>query len=551
LKIKNEENLYEVKKEALAKFCIAYPNLYKIAMSNLGYISVCYLLNTHPLALCERVVLPNKKDATLLKKRRAPLVSIESGKPVMKFDVLAFSLSFENDYINIPKILDLSNIPAFARDRDESHPLVIAGGIAAIMNPEPIADFFDAFLLGDSPKMINEFVDKYTKLKGGMPKLELLRELSKIKGVYVPSLYKVEYNDDGSLKSFSAEKGIKPRVKVEMTNDLESFPAYSYIISKAAHFSDMFLLEISRGCMRFCRFCAAGYNYMPYKRLSVEKIKKIIKRSGGKKIGLVGAAVSDYDKIDKLCGLLLEEGKKFSVSSFRADSLSDNLLAGLKNSGHKTLTIAPEAGSQRLRDIIRKGISEEDILSASYKIAAFGILNIKLYYIIGLPFETGRDIDELISLTKKIRDIFLAASKKLKRAGNVTVSISPFVPKPGTPFFFKGMADTKELKKKLRVISGSLKKEPNIELEKVSVKDAALETLLSRGDRRLSGMIRLMADGKSLNQSAKEHNIDTGFYVHRDISFGEVLPFDFRISGIKKDFLIKEYKKARNLYNKE
>jgi radical SAM superfamily enzyme YgiQ (UPF0313 family) len=515
-------------------------------MSNLGLISIFYLITSHPLASCERVFLPNKQDISLLKKRGTPLGSIESGRSLFTFDVLAFSISFENDYVNIVKILDLSSIPVYAKDRDENHPIVIGGGIAAFLNPEPIADFFDVFLLGDSPDMINEFIDTYARLKGTVSRSELLRALSKIKGAYVPALYDVSYDDGGGIKDISAKNGIKPYVEVRMADDLTGLPAYSYIISKDAVFGDMFLLEISRGCLRFCRFCAAGYNYFPYKKLPVEKIKEIVcEKSGDKKIGLVGAAVSDYEDMDELCDFLCETGRKFSVSSFRADSLSDTLLHSLKESGHKTLTIAPEAGSQRMRDVIRKGISEKDVLNAADRIASSGILNVKLYYIIGLPFETDDDICEIVRLTRKVRDIFLEASKKLKRAGKVTVSIHPFIPKAKTPFFFKGMARPEELKKKMRTIAEGLKKEPNITLEKVSVKDAVLEALLTRADRHISSVIRLMAEGKSLKQSARELDIDTGFYIHREIPFDEILPFDFIKSKLKKDFLISEYKKAQ------
>ncbi|MFC1855715.1 radical SAM protein [Thermodesulfobacteriota bacterium] len=517
-------------------------------MSNLGFLSIFCQISCAPLASCERVFLPPKDEIAEMKRRRSPLTSYESKKPVNKFDLLAFSISFENDYVNIVKMLDLASIPHYAEERNENHPLVIAGGIATFLNPEPIADFVDLFLLGDSPDMVNEFIEIYAELHATMPRDELIKELSKIKGVYSPSLYIVEYNDDKTIKHFRAIEGKTHHVDVQIAKNLSAHPAYSHIISKSALFSDMFLIEISRGCKRFCRFCAAGYNYQPYKKLSFDEIKEIIqKHSSDKKIGLVSAAVSDFKDIDKLSEFLVNEGKKFSVSSFRADSLSDTLLASLKASGHKTLTIAPEAGSQRMRDIIGKDISEEDILSAAKRIADAGILNVKLYYIIGLPFETDDDVTAIVTLTKNIRDIFLEASKKLKRAGKVSVSMHPFIPKPKTPFFFKGMDDEKSLKKKVKMVSNALKKEPNIKIEGLSLKEATLEALLARGTRELSKLLVLMSEGKSLREASKEALVDVDFYARRDIAPDETLPFDFIRSKIKKTFLIKEYEKAKEI----
>ncbi len=545
---KIESSLFAVKKEALNRFCIAYPNLYKIAMSNLGYLSLCCTLNSRPLASCERALLPNQTETARLKKGGRLLTSLESGMTLKEFDLLAFSISFENDYINIVKMLELSGIPLNAKDRDETHPLLIAGGVATFLNPEPVADFFDAFLLGDSQPMVLEFVDKFCELNGTLPREELLRVLSEVKGVYVPSLYDIKYHDDGSVRELVPKPGVKPRVEVQISERLSDNPAYSYIISKDALFSDMFLVEISRGCGRMCRFCAAGYNYLPYKTLSADEVVDIVaKNAGGRKVGLVGAAVSDYREIDKLCDALCDMDHKFSVSSFRADSLSDALLTGLKKSGHKTLTIAPEAGSQRMRDIINKGVSETDILNAAERIAAAGILNVKLYYIIGLPFESESDIDAIISLTKKVRDVFLEASKKLKRAGSVSVSVSPFVPKPNTPFFYKGMESERELKRRVRRVSEKLRKEANITMEKISVKDAVLEAVFARGDRRLADLIRLMAGGKSLKQAARELELDLSFYAHRDIPLDETPPFGLIVPHVKKSLLVREFKKAKEL----
>jgi radical SAM superfamily enzyme YgiQ (UPF0313 family) len=370
--------------------------------------------------------------------------------------------------------------------------------------------------------------------------------LSKVEGAYVPSFYQVTYKENGEIESFLHKGKVPKKVKRRWVRDIDSAPTVSRIFTPDTEFSGMHLVEISRGCGRGCRFCTAGFIYLPprirHPKNILDEIEPGLKNA--EKVGLVSAAVSDYPFINSLCAPLIAKGKKVSVSSLRMDSTTDELVDALKESGHKTMTFAPEAGTERLRNVINKGISEDDILKSVEMAISRGILNAKLYFLIGLPTETDEDIEGIVKLAKRIKKEVLALTKEAGRIGTITLSINPFIPKPWTPFQWSPMEDMKSLGNKLKYIKESLKKEGNIEVIHESPKDSYLQALLSRGDRRVGGIIRAALEAGSWNRGIKESQVETDFYVYRMRERDEILPWDFIDHGIEKGYLWKEYERA-------
>ena len=531
---------------------LIYPNTYFVGMSNLGYQQVYHLLNHREDTICERVFLPDRDDMDEYQRTGTQIFSLESQRLLRDFDIIAFSIPFENDYLHALKILEMGNIPLMAAERSEEHPLVIAGGVTTFLNPEPMADFIDLFLIGEGEELVNEFVDGYLK-NNDAEKVELLSKLTKIEGIYVPSLYSVSYKPDGTIESFVQKGKASRKVKRRWIRDIDSAPTVSRIFTTDTEFSGMHLVEISRGCGRGCRFCTAGFIYLPPR---IRNPKRILDDISGQwsvasgqsthidKVGLVSAAVSDYPFIHSLCVPLIAMGKKVSVSSLRMDSTSDELVDALKESGHKTMTFAPEAGTERLRNVINKGISEDDILKSVEMAISRGILNAKLYFLIGLPTETDDDIEGIVKLAKRIKKEVLVLTKEAGRIGTITLSINPLIPKPWTPFQWSPMEDVKSMGNKLKYIKESLKKEGNIEVNHENPKDSYLQALLSRGDRRVGGIIRAALESGSWNRGIRESQVDTDFYVYRMRGKDEILPWDFIDHGIEKAYLWKEYERA-------
>jgi len=531
---------------------LIYPNTYFVGMSNLGYQQVYHLLNHREDTICERVFLPDRDDMDEYQRTGTQIFSLESQRLLRDFDIIAFSIPFENDYLHALKILEMGNIPLMAAERSEEHPLVVAGGVTTFLNPEPMADFIDLFLIGEGEELVNEFVDGYLK-NNDAEKVELLSKLTKIEGIYVPSLYSVSYKPDGTIESFVQKGKASRKVKRRWIRDIDSAPTVSRIFTPDTEFSGMHLVEISRGCGRGCRFCTAGFIYLPPR---IRNPKRILDDISGQwsvasgqsthidKVGLVSAAVSDYPFIHSLCVPLIAMGKKVSVSSLRMDSTSDELVDALKESGHKTMTFAPEAGTERLRNVINKGISEDDILKSVEMAISRGILNAKLYFLIGLPTETDDDIEGIVKLAKRIKKEVLVLTKEAGRIGTITLSINPLIPKPWTPFQWSPMEDVKSMGNKLKYIKESLKKEGNIEVNHENPKDSYIQALLSRGDRRVGGIIKAALESGSWNRGIRESQVDTDFYVYRMRGKDEILPWDFIDHGIEKAYLWKEYERA-------
>lgn len=511
-------------------------------MSSLGFQTVYAQLNAMDHVVCERVFLTENR----LKGLKAA-ASLETSRALKEFDILAFSISFENDFPNILSILQSGEIPWLSDDRSDSHPLVVAGGVACFLNPEPVAPFFDLFFLGESEGMLDQFFRNFDP--SGSRHNNLLEIAQKVPGVYVPSFYKVSYKEDGTLAGFEPKEDVPKKIVKVYMEDLSRFSTTSTILTKDTSFGNTYLMEVSRGCGHGCRFCGAGYIYRPprYRPLALlaENLKAGACRSN--RIGVLGAAVSDHPDIEKLCIMAQEKNLQLSFSSLRVNALCDELIQALRNSNVKTATIAPEVGTQRMLNVINKGISIEQVLRAAETIVAGGIPNLKLYFMVGLPGETMEDVNAIVTLCKKIRHGFLKSSRIQKHIGEITVSLNSFVPKPSTPFQWAAMDDISTLKKKIKCVREGLKKVPNLKVHADVPRWAYLQGLLSRGDRKVSALIsQSVKNHGNWPKTFKETFLNSDFYVLRKRSENELFPWDFIDHGIDKSFLLKEYHRALN-----
>jgi radical SAM superfamily enzyme YgiQ (UPF0313 family) len=524
--------------------CLVYPNRYRTAMSNLGFQAVYAQLNAHPDIVCERAFLPDPEDLKEYGKSRTQLLSLESQRPIADFSVIAFSVSFESDYLHIPLIFSLAGIPPFAKERNHTHPLIMAGGAALFLNPEPVAEFMELVCVGEAEALLPPLLALLRE--EGLERRSLLERAAGLPGIYVPALYLVSY-DGPRVEEIHNLPGAPPCVTREWSDELDRHPTISEIFTPDTEFSDMHLIELSRGCPRGCRFCAAGFIYRPYRQRSLDLLKREVDKglAGHKKLGLVGAAVSDYREIGELCRYILEQGGKVSVSSLRIDGLDHDLINVLKASGHKTVSLAPEGGSQRLRNLIKKDIDEEQILRACDRLIENDILNLKLYFIIGLPTETMTDLEEMVSMVMEIRERVIAAARAKGRLGEITLSVNPFVPKPFTPFQWCAMEDVKSLEGKIKFLQQAVGRLANLRMISESPRDAYLQALLSRGDRRLAALLVRAAELGNWRKGAKEIGLKTDQLVYRNIPLDELLPWDIITCG-NKGHLLSEYRKAFN-----
>jgi len=529
---------------AEVEIALAYPNTYHIGMSNLGMHQIYSILNKRDDTSCERVFLPDAEDIEEYESSNTKLFSLESKRPVSGFDILAFSVSFEQDYLNILKMLRLAGIPLNKERRTGEHPFVVLGGICSFFNPEPLTDFFDLIIVGEGEEVVGELIDLF-KANLGRERREILMAGSLIPGVYVPEFYEVLFNDDGTIRERKKrEAGAPDRIVKRTVQELGAAAAATVILTPHTEFNDRYLAEITRGCGRHCRFCMAGYIYLPPRNLGIDAATEQAHRADdlSGRIGLVGAAISDYPAIGELCTAI--QGN-LSVSSLRADSVSEALIERLAKSGHKTIAVAPEAGSERLRKVINKGITDVDILRAADLIFSHGIPNLKLYFIIGLPTEIMQDIEAIIVLAKRVHEVQLTHARPLGRIGRITLSVNSFVPKPFTPFQWEPMESVGSLNKKIRVLDKAIKKIGNMNMIHDLPKWEYVQAFLSRGDRKLG---RLMAaaheQGGDWKKASKSTGIDTDVYVSRRRGFDEVLPWDFIDIGVRKEYLRNEYERA-------
>lgn len=519
---------------------LVYPNRYHLGMSNLGFQTVYQLLNAHDDLVCERAFLPEDGDSTA-----GRLLTAESGRPAAEADMLAFSISFENDIPNLLRCLRLAGLPLLSRHRGKSDPLVVVGGVVAMLNPEPIADFIDCFLIGEAEAILPDLLEVWAP---GRDREEMLVSIgTQVPGAYVPSLYRTAYAEDGTISAFEPRGPLPAEIRRPYARDLSDFNTHSKIVTSQTAFADAFLTEVGRGCPHGCRFCSAGFIYRPPRFRSVEALSGSI-REGLKltpKIGLLGAAVSDLPGIGELCGQFSGEAVQLSFSSLRADALTPDLLKALKASGVKTATLAPDAGSERLRRVINKGIEEEAFLQAAADLVACGIPNLKLYFMVGLPTETGTDIEAIIDMCKRIKHRFLASSRLRRRMGSISVSLNCFVPKPCTPFQWSAMEAVATLKRKIKRVKSALRKIPNLRVNADVPRWAYVQALLARGDRRVSDILRAVHDnGGNWPHALKTVPLNADFYVLRQRPLEERLPWDFIDHGIRKRFLWSEYQRA-------
>ncbi len=531
------------------RVALAYPNAYRLGMSNLGFQIVYRRLNHRPDVVAERVFLPEGEEMSLYLRSGKPLLSLESQTPLYQFDVVAFSLSFENDYPNILTQLEMGKIPILQEERQDTWPLVMAGGITTFLNPEPLTPFMDFFLLGEAEKNLDPLLSLLCEARSEVEeKTALMMALvKKVEGLYVPSFYTVKYAEDGTLAAFEPnvsevpEKITVPRVSEDAFSG--SSVSTSLITTPLVEFGDRALIELGRGCGRSCRFCAAGYVYRPPRFHNEHNLGSCMDKQmlTSSRLGLLSAAVSDTPGIEALTTRIIESGNSFSVSSLRADTLTHRLLMNLKASGQRTVAIAPEAGSERLRKVINKHLTQEQIIASVRTIAGCGDFTLRLYLLIGLPTETEADIQEIVDLIKIIKHHMIKASTPRGTIGRITLSVNCFVPKPFTPFQWFPLEAMESLKGKQKQLRTSLRKTGGIRVNTDIPKWAYVQTLLSMGDRRVSRILLKAHEwGRDWNKALKYSDVNPDFFVYRPKGLTERLPWEFIDHGISKTHLLHE-----------
>ena len=493
---------------------LAYPNSYHVGMSNLGFQTIYGLLNSYDQIVCERLFYPES----------SPLISMESQRQPQEFGVLAFSISYELDYFNVVEMIRASGIPLLASQRDRSHPLVIGGGPCVSANPEPLAPFFDAFVIGEGEAILPPVVDLVTE---GIDdsRDDLLKALARVPGVYVPNYPQSE-----------------PVLRQWVPN-LDNFATTSVITTQDTELANIYLIEIARGCGRGCRFCLAGHIFRPMRSRSLDNLlgqaEEGLLRS--QRLGLVGAAISDYPQLEELVARLRNMGAELSVSSLRVKPLSSMVIKALAEGGTRTASLAPETGSPRLRNLVNKGVSDDDILRAVNTVAKIGLKQLKLYFMVGLPTETDEEAAQIVEVVLSCKAIV----DRLRAETRMILNLSPFVPKAGTPFQWLGMASPEDLSKRISYIEKSLRPK-GVEVKAESVAWSVVQGVLARGDSRLAAVLASMKECSlsTWRQALQEHQLDAESYAHREFSVVEMLPWASVDSGVSLEYLRRELRKA-------
>jgi len=529
------------------RVALVFPNTYFVGMSNLGFQTVYTLFNAEHDIVCERVFLPPKTELAAQVASGAPLLTLESQTPVGDFDVMAFSVSFEWDYTNVLTLLRLAGLPLRAEARTQRHPLVIIGGAVTFVNPEPLALFADAIAAGEGEVLIPSLLRAF---QGASDRADLLRRLATERGFYIPSFYDVRYKDDGTIAAFVPRAGTGAPAVVKKaalkTTDAVDPPATT-IFTPDTEFGSRFLVEVVRGCANLCRFCWAGYNYLPVRAFPKERILQLAERARphANRVGLVSIALCDHPEIEEILTRLAGMGYSISPASLRLDDITPRLVGLLRESGERTITIAPETGSDRLRRVINKTITNDEILASAEMIFASGIENLKLYYMIGLPTETDEDLVAIRDLTLQLRGIMLAHGRGRGQLGRIVGSVNPLVPKPGTAYQWLPMENDSSIERKILRMRSLMAGIDNVYVNIKSERHSFYQALLSLGDRRVAPAIEAAErNGGNWRAAVAESEVDAHFFVFRDRSRDTVLPWDIIDGGMKAEFFRSEVDKA-------
>jgi len=529
------------------RVALAFPNTYFVGMSNLGFQTVYRLFNELEDVVCERVCLPPKQELQAQLASGTPLRTIESETPVRDFDVLAFSVSFEWDYTNVVSMLRLAGIPVRAESRTRHDPLIVIGGAVTFVNPEPLAPFADVIAAGEGEMLVPSLM---TAFHEATDRGDLLQRLAQERGFYVPSFYDVRYNADGRIDAFVPRPGtgappVVKKAAVKSTDHLD--PPSTRIFTPDTEFGSRFLIEVVRGCANLCRFCWAGYNYLPVRAFPADRILDLARqaRPYASRAGLVSIALCDHPEIERILSGLIDMGYSISPASLRLDDLTESIVGMLHQSGERSITIAPETGSDRLRRVINKTVTNAEILEKADLIFRSGMENLKLYYMIGLPTETEDDLQAIRDLTGELRDIMLTHAKGRGRIGRIVASVNPLIPKPGTAYQWLPMEDpaiTDRKGKRLRSLVADL---DNVYFNIKSERHSYYQALLSLGDRRVAPAIEAAErNGGNWRAAVAETGVDADFYIFRDRSGDVTLPWDIIDGGMKASFFRAEFDKG-------
>jgi radical SAM superfamily enzyme YgiQ (UPF0313 family) len=530
------------------RIALAFPNTYWVGMSNLGFQTVYRLFNAQDDIVCERVFLPPKQELAEQLASKTPLLTLESQSPVGEFDVLAFSVSFEWDYVNVLTLMRLAGIPVYAAERSARQPLIVIGGAVTFVNPEPLAPFADVIAAGEGEELVPALERSFRESTG---RADLLRRLSRERGFYVPSFYEPQYGPDGTLSGYAPLQADDPapypvRKAAVRTTDALDPPATS-IFTPDTEFGSRFLVEVVRGCANLCRFCWAGYNYLPVRAFPADRILQLAQeaRRYASRAGLVSIALCDHPEIERILARLLELGYAISPASLRLDDLTQPIVRMLRESGERSITIAPETGSDRLRRVINKTVTNDEILEAAELIFANGIESLKLYYMIGLPTETDDDLVAMRDLTLQLRERMLKYAKPRGRIGSISGSVNPLIPKPGTAYQWLPMEDQTVTDRKMKRLRALMAGIDNVYFTIKSERHSYYQALLSLGDRRVAPAIAAAErNGQNWRAAVAESGVDADFYIFRDRSRDLVLPWDIIDGGMKASFFHSEYEKA-------
>ncbi|BAQ14610.1 putative radical SAM domain protein [Clostridium botulinum] len=550
------------------RYAFCFPDVYEVGMSHLGMKILYYILNERKDTFCERVFAPWPDMEKIMREENIPLYGLESKDPIKDFDFIGFTLQYEMSYTNILNMLDLAGVTIRASERGEEEPIVMCGGPCAY-NPEPLYNIADMFVLGEGEELNTKILDLYKKYKGKGKKNEFLREASKIRGVYIPSLYEVTYKEDNTIKEFKPlYDDVPKKVKKVIVNSINDvvYPD-KFVVPYTDIVHDRIVLETFRGCTRGCRFCQAGMIYRPVREKKTERLlelsDKLIKNTGYDEVTLSSLSICDYSDIQNLVFSMVERHKEGKVGvtlpSLRIDSFSVDLIKEIQKVRKTGLTFAPEAGSQRMRDVINKGVTEENLMTSVKSAFEAGWSTIKLYFMLGLPYETLEDVIGIAELGQKVVQKYYEVPKEVRKKGlKVTVSTSIFVPKPFTPFQWAPQDTMEDVRKKIEAVRGAIKSKQityNWHESLVSY----MEALFARGDRRLCDvLIKAFEKGARFDgwnqyfdfniwkESLEECNVDGDFYAYRQREYDEILPWDFVDTGVSKEFLMRENERAKN-----